>query len=68
MNREEFKKAYACSDDFMERIDLVFKLFHGKEVRVIDSEKGLPINDKSRQRIKVNDKNIKSVNDKKRNI
>lgn len=60
MTRKEWQEAWGVSDETMQRIDLVLKLFHGKKIKHIDTYKGLPINERTPKDFKINGKNNES--------
>lgn len=43
MTKKEFQIKYNISDEMMKNLEWLMKEFHGKEIKFIDSKKGLPI-------------------------
>ena len=43
LTKREFQIKYNISDEIMKNLEWLMKEFHGKEIKFIDSKKGLPI-------------------------
>lgn len=43
MTKREFQDKYKISDEMMMKLEWLMKEFHGKEIKIVDSKKGLPV-------------------------
>lgn len=43
MTRREFQIKHNISDEMIKQLEWLMKEFHGKEIKIVDTKKGLPV-------------------------